>query len=220
MTVQRTLGFLLVGLQAAVLGYLSKTQVFPLFVAAVALFGVFSKKRFRWSREQKFWLTVSLAALFYVKYTVAPHELRLDAIYIGTHLALVVGQFLMVLGVAQFFVYRDDDRLPLWLPGLGAVALVSVLNVRVGPQERFVAQVLTIAFTLVAALYFGSSRKSLPRAPRTGEAFPPDSFNLEEIEKAVIRRAMEEFGGNVSRVARELGVSRPALYRRLKDYDL
>jgi DNA-binding NtrC family response regulator len=56
--------------------------------------------------------------------------------------------------------------------------------------------------------------------PRAADELPFDTFNLEEIEEAVVRRAMVRFEGNVSRVARELGLSRPALYRRLKRYGL
>jgi DNA-binding NtrC family response regulator len=47
-----------------------------------------------------------------------------------------------------------------------------------------------------------------------------DVFNLEEVERVVIRKAMARFDGNISQVARELGLSRSALYRRLKLYDL
>jgi two-component system response regulator HydG len=60
----------------------------------------------------------------------------------------------------------------------------------------------------------------LARRGPSDETLPFDTFNLQEIEKAIIRRAMERFDGNVSRVARELGVSRPALYRRLKDHGI
>ena len=59
-----------------------------------------------------------------------------------------------------------------------------------------------------------------PAAEREGDGLAIDSYDLEEIEKTVIRKAMTRFGGNVSRVARELGLSRAALYRRLERYDL
>ena len=59
-----------------------------------------------------------------------------------------------------------------------------------------------------------------PAAASEGEELAIDSWNLEEIEKTVIRKAMTRFGGNVSRVARELGLSRAALYRRLERHGL
>jgi len=47
-----------------------------------------------------------------------------------------------------------------------------------------------------------------------------DDFNLEEIEKNAIRKALSKHGGNISQVAKELGLSRASLYRRLEKYGL
>jgi DNA-binding NtrC family response regulator len=47
-----------------------------------------------------------------------------------------------------------------------------------------------------------------------------DDYNLEEIEKLVIRKAISKHGGNISQAARELGLTRTALYRRLEKYGL
>jgi DNA-binding NtrC family response regulator len=66
----------------------------------------------------------------------------------------------------------------------------------------------------------GSRDFLLPSTTRKRNVLPLDTFNLEEVEEVVIRNAMARFGGNISRVARELGVSRPALYRKLSLYDL
>lgn len=56
---------------------------------------------------------------------------------------------------------------------------------------------------------------------KRGEAFPPPgSMTLEDMERAMIVRCMGHFGGNVSKVADALGLSRAALYRRLEKYGL
>jgi two-component system response regulator HydG len=47
-----------------------------------------------------------------------------------------------------------------------------------------------------------------------------DDFNLEEIEKMVIRKALSKHSGNISLAARELGLSRTSLYRRFEKYGL
>ncbi len=52
------------------------------------------------------------------------------------------------------------------------------------------------------------------------ERFIFDTYNLEEVEKAVIRKVLDANGGNVSRAARELGLTRTALYRRMEKYSL
>lgn len=46
------------------------------------------------------------------------------------------------------------------------------------------------------------------------------SHNLEEIERNAIRSAVERFNGNISKAAKELGLTRAALYRRLEKYNL
>jgi DNA-binding NtrC family response regulator len=40
-------------------------------------------------------------------------------------------------------------------------------------------------------------------------------LNLEQAEVFLIKRALEQSGGNISEAARLLGVSRPTLYRKL-----
>ena len=46
------------------------------------------------------------------------------------------------------------------------------------------------------------------------------SYNLEEVEKQVIGMALQQYRGNVSRAARELGLTRTSLYRRMEKYGL
>ena len=46
------------------------------------------------------------------------------------------------------------------------------------------------------------------------------SMTLDEIERAMIVKSLEHHGGNLTRVAESLGMSRPALYRRLEKYGL
>lgn len=46
------------------------------------------------------------------------------------------------------------------------------------------------------------------------------SLNLEETEKLLIQKALEKHQGNISRAAKELGLTRAALYRRLEKHQL
>ena len=52
------------------------------------------------------------------------------------------------------------------------------------------------------------------------DGFVFDTYNLEEVEKMVIRRALDKCDGNISRAADELGLTRGSLYRRLGKYGL
>ncbi|AII54223.1 sigma-54-dependent transcriptional regulator [Hymenobacter sp. APR13] len=56
------------------------------------------------------------------------------------------------------------------------------------------------------------------RVPAAGELPEPGTITLDELEAQMIRRTLEHYGGNISRVAKALGLSRGALYRRLEKY--
>jgi two-component system, NtrC family, response regulator HydG len=47
-----------------------------------------------------------------------------------------------------------------------------------------------------------------------------NTFNLEENETQLIKKAMQMHGGNISKAAAELGITRAALYRRMEKYGI
>ena len=47
-----------------------------------------------------------------------------------------------------------------------------------------------------------------------------DNYNLDEVEKVVIQRAINKHSGNISKAAKELGLTRASLYRRLEKHGL
>lgn len=47
-----------------------------------------------------------------------------------------------------------------------------------------------------------------------------EDYNLEEVEKMVLRKALKKHAGNISKAAEELGLTRASLYRRLEKYGL
>jgi len=47
-----------------------------------------------------------------------------------------------------------------------------------------------------------------------------DTFNLDEVEKKLIQKALLKFEGNVSKAAKELGLTRTSLYRRMEKHGL
>lgn len=46
------------------------------------------------------------------------------------------------------------------------------------------------------------------------------NYNLEEIEKKIIQKVILKFEGNISKAAKELGLTRTSLYRRMEKYGL
>jgi len=47
-----------------------------------------------------------------------------------------------------------------------------------------------------------------------------ESYNLEDVEKTVIRKTIDKHKGNISRAADELGLTRASLYRRMEKYGI
>ena len=55
---------------------------------------------------------------------------------------------------------------------------------------------------------------------RTVETPKPQTTNLDDLEKNTILRVLSQNKGNISKSAKELGITRAALYRRLDKYEL
>jgi two-component system, NtrC family, response regulator HydG len=60
----------------------------------------------------------------------------------------------------------------------------------------------------------------LSAKPANEKISTPATFNLDEVEKNVIQKAIDKNGGNISKAAKELGLTRASLYRRLEKYGL
>jgi DNA-binding NtrC family response regulator len=56
--------------------------------------------------------------------------------------------------------------------------------------------------------------------PAGAAATSLEEMTLEDVERVLIQKALARFGGNVSQAAKTLGLSRSALYRRLKAHGL
>jgi len=57
------------------------------------------------------------------------------------------------------------------------------------------------------------------RAPSTSSTKLED-LPLEDVERLLIKKALDRYGGNVSQAAKALGLSRSALYRRIAAYGI
>ncbi|MFB5944445.1 sigma-54-dependent transcriptional regulator [Albibacterium profundi] len=56
--------------------------------------------------------------------------------------------------------------------------------------------------------------------PQTQASSKTDEHNLLELEKITILKVIEKHSGNISKAAKELGITRTALYRRLSKYNI
>lgn len=59
-----------------------------------------------------------------------------------------------------------------------------------------------------------------PVEENSTEAISTSNMNLEETEKMLIRKVIDKHGGNISKAAKELGLTRASLYRRIEKYGI
>lgn len=52
------------------------------------------------------------------------------------------------------------------------------------------------------------------------QQFSLDQYNLDEVEKLLIRKVLKKYNGNITQAASELGLTRSSLYRRLEKHGL
>lgn len=156
---QRALAALLITVEAAALGYLSQTVVYPAVISVFAWYMAMTRSRWRLSQQRLFDVSALLAIAFLVKHGLAPEDSRYNGLFIRSPMALVVGQYILALQVVHFFRESDDDRLPIVLPGMGVIAMVCTAIVQVDARERIIFQLLVIAFAVVSSLYLGSCRR-------------------------------------------------------------
>lgn len=55
---------------------------------------------------------------------------------------------------------------------------------------------------------------------RSTEEIGLDSYNLDDVEKTIIFKVLKKYQGNISYAAKELGLTRTSLYRRMEKYGL
>ncbi len=55
---------------------------------------------------------------------------------------------------------------------------------------------------------------------KSNNKLPESATNLEETEKMLVRKVIDKHGGNISKAAKELGITRASLYRRIEKYEL
>jgi len=154
---QRSVGFLLIALQAVALGYGFRTWIFSTAVIVAGLIGWLSTLRFASPRTALRWPIV-LAILYVVQRAVVP-----QAWYAGAQSFLypdscLTAEYFLVFQVGQFFVRRDGDRLPAYLPVLAMVAMTFTADLQVRGQTRLVFQLFSLGLVFLSAWYFAVCR--------------------------------------------------------------
>ena len=120
--------------------------------------------------------------------------------------------------LAEHFLRRHAQRYRKSLQGHDAAAMKSLL------EHPWPGNVRELDHVVERAVLMTEGPEV--RAVDLGLGFRADGkrsledLTLEEVERALIEKALRRHGGNVSEAARALGLSRSALYRRISHYGL
>ncbi|WP_020527262.1 sigma-54-dependent transcriptional regulator [Flexithrix dorotheae] len=68
--------------------------------------------------------------------------------------------------------------------------------------------------------FFFSGAGGQKSPERSGDEISLEDYDLEKVEKILIRKVLQKHNGNISKAASELGLTRSSLYRRLEKYEL
>ncbi|HEX4385415.1 MAG TPA: sigma-54 dependent transcriptional regulator [Myxococcales bacterium] len=120
--------------------------------------------------------------------------------------------------LAQLFLQRLADRGATQARRFSAGALEALTRHTWRGNVRELEHTVERAVLLAPAEEIGETDLLLT-VPASGPALL-ERMTLDEAERHLIQRALARCAGNVSEAARELGLSRSALYRRLQHHDL
>jgi DNA-binding NtrC family response regulator len=120
--------------------------------------------------------------------------------------------------LALHFLRQSAQRYRKSLTGFEATAMKLLLDHPWPGNVRELDHSIERAVLLAEASEVRASDLGL-RPVREGNLRIED-MSLEDVERALIQKAMSRYGGNVSHASKALGLSRSALYRRLQKYGL
>ncbi|HKI85153.1 MAG TPA: helix-turn-helix domain-containing protein, partial [Thermoanaerobaculia bacterium] len=119
---------------------------------------------------------------------------------------------------AALFLERQTRHYGKSIGGFSDAALRALLAHRWPGNVRELEHVVERAVLMARATTVEEGNLGLIAGRQSREDL--EGMTLEEAERVLIRRALDRHGGNVTRAAEDLGVSRSALYRRLEKHEI
>ena len=119
--------------------------------------------------------------------------------------------------LAQYFLARYVSRYRLHVKGFDAAAAQAMSQYAWPGNVRELEHVVERAVLMCRGEEVQAADLGLVQR---ASSHILEELSLEEVESALIRKALQRFNRNVSQAAEALGVSRGALYRRMEKYGL
>jgi len=121
--------------------------------------------------------------------------------------------------LAKHFLRRSAAQYRKTVTGFSPAAMQAMLDYEWPGNIRELEHTVERAVLLCHGEQVQPEDLNLHR-PHAGEGASLDELPLEDVERLLIKKALQRYNGNVSQAAEALGLSRSALYRRLQRFGL
>jgi len=122
--------------------------------------------------------------------------------------------------LADHFLALYGKKYQKTVRNLHSAALKKLINYAWPGNVRELSHVIERAVIMSDAAMLQPHDLYIPDTRTPENQLVLDNLNVDQVEKLLIRKALEKFQRNISRAADELGLSRAALYRRIEKYGL
>ena len=122
--------------------------------------------------------------------------------------------------LANHFMTSYAKKYKKTLKGLSSAALKKIQQYPWPGNVRELQHALERAVILGESNYLEADDFMLSNSGKKQEEMEFESFNLDDIEKQVILKVLKQHQGNISLAAKDLGLTRTSLYRRMEKYAL
>jgi transcriptional regulator with PAS, ATPase and Fis domain len=122
--------------------------------------------------------------------------------------------------LVNYFLKMFAKKYQKTISGISAAASKKLQKYHWPGNVRELRHTLERAIILAESPMLQPSDFLFPKSDKEIEGLVFDSYNLEDVEKTVIRKALKKHAGNISHAAKDLGLTRTSLYRRMEKYGL
>ena len=122
--------------------------------------------------------------------------------------------------LASHFLQRLSKKYGKEVAGINKSAMKKLEMYHWPGNVRELQHAIERAIILTESNYLEPGDFLLSASSKGTEEFVIETYNLEEVEKKTIEKVIRKYKGNITQAARELGLTRTSLYRRLEKYGL
>ena len=155
---------------------------------------------------------------------VARNEFRQDLLYrmntVEIHLPPLRERHEDVPLLVDHFLIAYARKYKKTVAGVSAAALKKLQRYKWPGNIRELRHTLERAVILTDTRMLQPGDFLFPETETETEGMVFDNYNLDDVEKTVVRKVLRKHEGNISHAAKELGLTRTSLYRRMEKFGL